>query len=138
MPKELQLTERSRDSRCHMVYFGKLLNTIGKKTENAGAGFYTRRRKKLGKTLRAIRYKFSDFIHSQKRLPGTISESPAMMWDSWLLSPESLHQVTTLFSDRRTPDGFRYMHNFSSHAYSLINSTGALLGKVALPQTALR
>jgi hypothetical protein len=32
------------------------------------------------------------------------------MWNFWSLSPESLHQVTTLFSDRGTPDGFRHMH----------------------------
>jgi catalase len=44
------------------------------------------------------------------------------MWDFWSLSPESLHQVTTLFSDRGTPDGFRHMHGFSSHTYSLINA----------------
>ena len=28
------------------------------------------------------------------------------MWDFWSLSPESLHQVTTLFSDRGLPTGF--------------------------------
>jgi catalase len=44
------------------------------------------------------------------------------MWDFWSLSPESLHQVTTLFSDRGTPDGFRHMHGFSSHAFSLVNA----------------
>ena len=44
-----------------------------------------------------------------------------MMWDFWSLSPESLHQVTILFSDRGTPDGFRHMDGFSSHTFSLIN-----------------
>jgi catalase len=43
------------------------------------------------------------------------------MWDFWSLSPESLHQVTILFSDRGTPDGYRHMDGFSSHTYSLIN-----------------
>jgi catalase len=66
--------------------------------------------------------KFGDFIHSQKRVPGTNLRSPTMMWDFWSLSPESLHQVTTLFSDRGTPDGFRHMHGFSSPTYSLINA----------------
>ena len=41
------------------------------------------------------------------------------MWDFWSLSPESLHQVTILFSDRGTPDGYRHLHGFSSHAFSL-------------------
>jgi catalase len=68
--------------------------------------------------------KFGDFIHSQKRVPGTNLRSPTMMWDFWSLSPESLHQVTTLFSDRGTPDGFRHMHGFSSHTFSLINANG--------------
>ena len=66
--------------------------------------------------------KFSDFIHSQKRMPATNLREPAVMWDFWSLSPESLHQVTTLFSDRGTPDGYRHMHGFSSHTFSLINA----------------
>jgi catalase len=66
--------------------------------------------------------KFGDFIHSQKRIPQTNLRSPTVMWDFWSLSPESLHQVTTLFSDRGTPDGFRHMHGFSSHTFSLINA----------------
>jgi catalase len=68
--------------------------------------------------------KFSDFIHSQKREPKSGLRSPTMMWDFWSLSPESLHQVTILFSDRGTPDGFRHMHGFSSHTFSLINAAG--------------
>jgi len=66
--------------------------------------------------------KFGDFIHSQKRIPQTNLRSPTVMWDFWSLSPESLHQVTTLMSDRGTPDGFRHMHGFSSHTFSLINA----------------
>ncbi|MCU1292909.1 MAG: catalase [Bryobacterales bacterium] len=66
--------------------------------------------------------KFGDFIHSQKRVPQTNLRSPEVMWDFWSLSPESLHQVTTLFSDRGTPDGYRHMHGFSSHTFSLINA----------------
>ena len=44
-------------------------------------------------------FKFGDFIHTQKRDPLTNLKSPTMMWDFWSLSPESLHQVTILFSD---------------------------------------
>jgi catalase len=65
--------------------------------------------------------KFGDFIHTQKREPDTNLKSPTMMWDFWSLSPESLHQVTILFSDRGTPDGFRHMDGFSSHTFSLLN-----------------
>jgi catalase len=66
--------------------------------------------------------KFSDFIHTQKRDPQTNLKSPTMMWDFWSLSPESLHQVTILFSDRGTPKNYRHMDGFSSHTFSLINS----------------
>jgi len=70
--------------------------------------------------------KFGDFIHTQKRDPETNLKSPTMMWDFWTLSPESLHQVTILFSDRGTPDGYRHMDGFSSHTFSLINSKSEL------------
>jgi len=66
--------------------------------------------------------KFSDFIHTQKRDPQTNLKSPTMMWDFWSLSPESLHQVTILFSDRGTPKDYRHMDGFSSHTFSLINA----------------
>lgn len=68
--------------------------------------------------------KFGDFIHTQKRDPQTNLKSPTMMWDFWSLSPESLHQVTILFSDRGTPDGYRHMNGYSSHTFSLINAKG--------------
>lgn len=70
--------------------------------------------------------KFGDFIHTQKRDPQTNLKSPTMMWDFWSLSPESLHQVTILFSDRGTPDGYRHMNGYSSHTFSLINAKGEL------------
>jgi catalase len=66
--------------------------------------------------------KFPDFVHTQKRDPQTNLKSPTMMWDFWSKSPESLHMVTILFSDRGTPDGYRHMHGFSSHTFSLINA----------------
>ena len=68
--------------------------------------------------------KFSDFIHTQKRDPRTNLKSPTMMWDFWSLSPESLHQVTILFSDRGTPRGYRHMNGYSSHTFSLVNAEG--------------
>ena len=70
--------------------------------------------------------KFGDFIHTQKRDPQTNLKSPTMMWDFWSLSPESLHQVTILFSDRGTPYGYRHMDGFSSHTFSLINAKNEL------------
>ena len=68
--------------------------------------------------------KFPDFIHSQKKDPRTNVPNPESMWDFWSLSPESLHQVTTLFSDRGTPRGHRHMNGYGSHTYSWINAEG--------------
>ncbi|MDB5124920.1 MAG: catalase [Mucilaginibacter sp.] len=66
--------------------------------------------------------KFGDFIHTQKRDPYTNCKSATMMWDFWSLNPESLHQVTILMSDRGTPYGYRHMHGFGSHTFSMINA----------------
>lgn len=66
--------------------------------------------------------KFPDFIHTQKRDPHTNCKSATMVWDFWSLNPESLHQVTTLMSDRGTPFGYRHMHGYGSHTYSMINA----------------
>jgi catalase len=68
--------------------------------------------------------KFGDFIHSQKRDPATGLRSNTMQWDFWSLSPESLHQVTTLFSDRGIPATLRHMNGYGSHTYSLWTAAG--------------
>ena len=68
--------------------------------------------------------KFPDFIHTQKRHPVTNLRSNTAMWDFWSLSPESLHQVTILMSDRGLPRNYRQMHGFGSHTYSFINAEG--------------
>jgi catalase len=68
--------------------------------------------------------KFPDFIHTQKRHPRSNLRSPTAMWDFWSLSPESLHQVTILMSDRGLPRSFRHMDGFGSHTYSFINAAG--------------
>jgi catalase len=68
--------------------------------------------------------KFPDFIHTQKRHPRTNMRSPTAMWDFWSLSPESLHQVTILFSDRGLPVAPMFMNGYGSHTYSLWNAKG--------------
>lgn len=68
--------------------------------------------------------KFPDFIHTQKRHPRTNLRSPTAMWDFWSLSPESLHQVTILFSDRGLPTDVRHIDGFGSHTYSFLNADG--------------
>lgn len=68
--------------------------------------------------------KFADFIHSQKRDPQTGYKNPRRMWDYWAKSPEGIHQMTILFSERGIPDGYRFMHGFGSHTYSFWNKNG--------------
>ena len=66
--------------------------------------------------------KFPDFIHTQKRDPQTNLRSNTAAWDFWSLSPESLHQVTILMSDRGIPASYRNVNGYGSHTYSLINA----------------
>ncbi|GAX38319.1 catalase [Nodularia sp. NIES-3585] len=66
--------------------------------------------------------KFSDFIHTQKRDPKTNLRNATSMWDFWSLSPESLHQLTILFSDRGLPKSYRHMNGYGSHTFSFINA----------------
>ncbi|NPE27787.1 catalase [Methanococcoides sp. SA1] len=68
--------------------------------------------------------KFPDFIHTQKRNPATNCKDPNMFWDFLSLTPESIHQVTILFSDRGTPATFRNMNGYSSHTYKWYNDKG--------------
>lgn len=46
------------------------------------------------------------------------------MWDFISLRPETTHQVSFLFSDRGTPDGYRFMNGYGSHTFKVVNSSG--------------
>lgn len=67
---------------------------------------------------------FIDLNHAVKRDPRTNMRSPNTNWDFWSSLPESLLQTTIIMSDRGIPSSYRYMHGFSSHAFSLINESG--------------
>ena len=68
--------------------------------------------------------KFPDFIHTQKRHPKTNLRSNTAAWDFWSLSPESLHQITILMSDRGLPRDVRHMNGYGSHTFSFYNRAG--------------
>ncbi|MCW5981503.1 MAG: catalase [Bryobacteraceae bacterium] len=68
--------------------------------------------------------KFPDFIHTQKRHPRTNLRSATAMWDFWSLSPESLHQLTILMSDRGLPVSPRFINGYGSHTFSFWNAGG--------------
>jgi len=47
-----------------------------------------------------------------------------MMWDFFTLRPETIHQMSVLFSDRGTPDGYRHMNGYGSHTFKTVNDHG--------------
>jgi catalase len=47
-----------------------------------------------------------------------------MFWDFLSLTPESIHQVTILFSDRGTPASYRHLNGYSSHTFKWYNDKG--------------
>ena len=65
--------------------------------------------------------KFPDFIHSQKRRTADNLRSNNDMWDFWSLTPECLHQVIVLMSDRGVPASFRHMNGYGSHTFMWYN-----------------
>ncbi|MDL2316137.1 catalase [Desulfovibrio sp. OttesenSCG-928-A18] len=66
--------------------------------------------------------KFPDFIHSQKRRTADNLRSNNDMWDFWSLTPESLHQIMVLMSDRGVPASFRHMNGYGSHTFMWYNA----------------
>ncbi|NIM14676.1 MAG: catalase [Candidatus Aminicenantes bacterium] len=68
--------------------------------------------------------KFPDFIHTQKRHPAKNTKDANMFWDFLSLTPESIHQVTILFSDRGTPKSYRFMNGYSGHTFMWYNNKG--------------
>ena len=67
---------------------------------------------------------FPDLNKAVKRDPKTNMRSAQNNWDFWTMLPEALHQVTIVMSDRGIPDGYRFMHGFGSHTFSMINKEG--------------
>ncbi len=65
--------------------------------------------------------KFPDFIHSQKRNPKNNLHDYDMYWDFLSLTPESIHQVTILFTDRGTPKDYRHIDGFGTNTFMWYN-----------------
>ena len=65
---------------------------------------------------------FPDLNHAIKRDPKTNMHSKNNNWDFWTMLPEAIHQLTITMSDRGIPDGYRHMHGFGSHTFSMINA----------------
>lgn len=72
--------------------------------------------------------KFPDLIHAAKPAPDR--EFPQAQtahdnfWDFITLTPESMHMVMWIMSDRTIPRSFRFMEGFGVHTFRLIDAEG--------------
>nr|XP_033784393.1 catalase-like [Geotrypetes seraphini] len=64
---------------------------------------------------------FPSLTHAQKRHPQTHRKDPNALWDFFSLCPETMFEVTHVFSDHGTPDGYRHIDGFGVHAFKLVN-----------------
>lgn len=71
--------------------------------------------------------KFPDFIHSQKPDPCTNIKNFGHVWDFFSLSPESLHQLMWLYSDRGIVKDFARMDGFGVNTFVWVNKAGKRL-----------
>ncbi len=72
--------------------------------------------------------KFPDFIHAVKPEPNNEIPQAASAHDTFYdfisLSPESLHMLMWVMSDRAIPRSYRMIEGFGIHTFRLINSKG--------------
>jgi catalase len=72
--------------------------------------------------------KFPDLVHAAKPAPDR--EFPQAQtahdnfWDFISLTPESMHMIMWIMSDRAIPRGYRFMEGFGVHTFRLINAEG--------------
>lgn len=72
--------------------------------------------------------KFPDLVHAAKPAPDR--EFPQAQtahdnfWDFITLTPESMHMIMWIMSDRAIPRSFRFMEGFGVHTFRLINAEG--------------
>ncbi|WP_120716382.1 catalase [Tsuneonella amylolytica] len=73
--------------------------------------------------------KFPDLIHAAKPAPDRAFPQAQTahdnFWDFISLTPESMHMVMWIMSDRTIPRSFRFMEGFGVHTFRLVNAEGA-------------
>jgi catalase len=74
--------------------------------------------------------KFPDIIHAAKPEPDRAFPQAQTahdnFWDFISLSPESMHMVMWIMSDRTIPRSFRFMEGFGVHTFKFINDAGEM------------
>lgn len=72
--------------------------------------------------------KFPDLIHAVKQEPDRgfpqAQTAHDNFWDFISLTPESMHMIMWIMSDRAIPRSFRFMQGFGVHSFRLINAEG--------------
>ena len=72
--------------------------------------------------------KFPDLIHAAKPEPDRgfpqAQTAHDNFWDFISLTPESMHMVMWIMSDRTIPRSFRFMEGFGVHTFRLVNAQG--------------
>ena len=72
--------------------------------------------------------KFPDLIHAAKVAPDRgfpqAQTAHDNFWDFISLTPESMHMVMWIMSDRAIPRGFRFMEGFGVHSFRFVNDQG--------------
>ena len=72
--------------------------------------------------------KFPDIIHAAKPEPDRAFPQAQTahdnFWDFISLTPESMHMVMWIMSDRTIPRSFRFMEGFGVHTFRLVNARG--------------
>jgi catalase len=72
--------------------------------------------------------KFPDLVHAVKPAPDRgfpqAQTAHDNFWDFISLTPESMHMVMWIMSDRTIPRSFRFMEGFGVHTFRLVNGEG--------------
>lgn len=72
--------------------------------------------------------KFPDIIHAVKPEPDRAfpqaQSAHDNFWDFISLTPESMHMIMWVMSDRAIPRSFRFMQGFGVHTFRLVNAQG--------------
>ncbi|MGE3818903.1 MAG: catalase [Isosphaeraceae bacterium] len=72
--------------------------------------------------------KFPDLVHAAKPEPDSAFPQAQTahdnFWDFISLSPESMHMIMWIMSDRAIPRSFRFMEGFGVHTFRFLNAEG--------------
>ena len=72
--------------------------------------------------------KFPDLIHAAKQEPDRdfpqAQTAHDNFWDFISLTPESMHMIMWVMSDRAIPRSFRFMEGFGIHTFRFVNAAG--------------